>query len=87
MAVASPQVRQSEKEQIMKIKLEISELVASCLQRMIVNEIENQEKWYQDDLGNGYFGTVKMRKRIIHEMHELADDIEKQGVHKHIKCY
>lgn len=70
-----------------KITLEVSELVASCLQRMIVNEIENQEKWYQDDLGNGYFGTVKMRKRIIKEMRELADDLEKQGINKHIKCY
>ena len=71
----------------MKIKLEVSELVASCLQRMIVNEIENQEKWYQDDLGNGYFGTVKMRKRIICEMNELADHIKKQGINKHFKCY
>jgi antibiotic biosynthesis monooxygenase (ABM) superfamily enzyme len=29
----------------MKIKLEVSELVASCLQRMIVDEIDNQKGW------------------------------------------
>ena len=72
----------------MKIKLEVSKLVASCLQRMIVDEIENQEQWYQDDLDNGIaLRTGETRKRVIHEMNELADDLEKQGIQKYFKCY
>jgi len=72
----------------MKIKLEISELVASCLQRMIVDEIDNQKRWYQDELAEGIaFSTSELRKRIIREMNELADDLQKQGIAKHIKCY
>ena len=72
----------------MKIKLKISELVASCLQRMIVDEIRNQMEWHQDDLNNGIDSrTGETRKRIIREMGELADDIKKQGIAKHIKCY
>ena len=71
----------------MKIKLEISELVASCLQRMTADEIDNQERWYQDDLDEGFESLSKIRERIIHDMNELADDLEKQGIAKHIKCY
>jgi|LSQX01.3.fsa_nt_gb NTP pyrophosphatase (non-canonical NTP hydrolase) len=68
----------------MKIKLEVSELVAYCLQRMIADEIDNQYTWYQNELA---FRTGKTRQTIINEMHELADAIEKQGIQKHIKCY
>jgi len=76
------------KEQIMKIKLEISKLVASCLQRMIVDEIDNQERWYQEDLQYGSSSNLcESRKRIIREMDELANDLEKQGINKHFKCY
>ena len=71
-----------------KIKLEISELVANCLQRLIADEIDNQKGWYQDDLDNGIeFRTGETRKRIIHDMSELADDLEKQGIKKFIKRY
>lgn len=72
----------------MKIKLEISKLLASCLQRLIADEIDNQKGWYQDDLADGIeFRTGETRKRLIHDMNELADDLEKQGIAKHIKCY
>ena len=72
----------------MKIKLEISPMVASCLQRMIADEIENQARWYQNEVVNGIDSrTGETRKRIIREMGELADDIKKQGIAKHIKCY
>ena len=64
----------------MKIKLEVSPLVASCLQRMIADEIDNQKQWIR-------FPNVETRKRIIREMGELADTLEKQGIAKHIKCY
>lgn len=69
----------------MKIKLEISELVASCLQRMVVDEIDNQKDWQIDDLLQGVPNPT--RQTIIDEMRELADDLEKQGIQKHIKCY
>lgn len=72
----------------MKIKLEVSELVAKCLQRMIVNEIDNQERWYEEDFDLGIaHQTHDTRESIIKEMRELADDLEKQGINKHIKCY
>lgn len=70
----------------MKIKLEVSELVASCLQRMIADEIENQARWYQNEVVNGIAFTTpsgETRKRIIREMDKLADDLEKQGIQKH----
>ena len=69
-----------------KIKLEISELVASCLQRMIADEIENQARWYQNEVVNGIaLRSGETRKRIISELVELADDLEKQGIPKHFK--
>jgi len=71
----------------MKIKLEISELAAGCLQRMIVDEVNNQKRWYQDDLDEGLESLSKIRERIIHDMNELADAIEKQGIQKYFKCY
>ena len=68
----------------MKIKLEVSQLVASCLQRMIADEIENQARWYQNEITNGIaLRSGEMRKRIIREMDELANDLEKQGIQKH----
>ena len=67
-----------------KIKLEISELVANCLQRLIADEIDNQKGWYQDDLHDGFESLLKTRKTIIHEMNELADAIEKQGIQKYM---
>ena len=69
----------------MKIKLKISELVASCLQSLIVDEVNNQKRWYEEDLEIGVKNDI--RKTIICEMNELADDLEKQGIAKHIKCY
>ena len=69
----------------MKIKLEISELVASCLQRMIVDEVNYQKRWYEEDLVKWHQNDI--RKTIICEMNELADDLEKQGIQKYIKCY
>ena len=69
----------------MKIKLEVSKLVATCLQRMIANEIENQEDWKTEDEAVG--APIIFRDKIINEMKQLANDLEKQGIKKHIKCY
>jgi galactose-1-phosphate uridylyltransferase len=68
----------------MKIKLEVSPMVASCLQRMIADEIENQARWYQNEVVNGIVNRIsERRKRIIREMDILATDIDKQGIKKH----
>ena len=66
-----------------KIKLEVSKLVASCLQRMIADEIENQKKWLEEDNEFGIKHRYYTREEIIKQMNELADDIEKQGIRKH----
>ena len=82
----------------MEIKLEVSKLVATCLQRMIVDEIDNQKGWLQDELDDGIAfrssetregitRSSETRERIIREMNELADDLEKQGIRKYFKCY
>lgn len=68
----------------MKIKIEVSEMTAGCLQRMIVDEIENQEWWKSEDKAVG--ARNDFRDEIIKEMKQLAEDIEKQGVKKYIKC-
>ena len=68
------------------IKIEINPMLASCLQRMIVDEIDNQTKWKKEDKKLGADNT-KMRDEIIKGFEELSNQLEKQGVHKHIKCY
>ena len=67
-----------------EIKVEVSKMVASCLQRMIVDEIENQQWWKSEDKAVGIENDF--RDKIIEEMQELANELEKQGVAKHIKC-
>lgn len=70
----------------MKIKLKVSELVANCLQRIIAEEVDYQKNLYQLELDEGIeVRTGETRTRIIHEMNELADDLEKQGIQKYIK--
>ena len=67
------------------MKLEVSTLVAVCLQRMIVDEIDNQEYWKIEDKAIG--ARNDCRDKVIKEMKQLADDLEKQGIPKHFKCY
>lgn len=68
-----------------KIQITISPLIASCLQRMIADEIDNQEEWKEEDEDLGL--KSNSRDKIIKEMKELADNLEKQGIEKHFKCY
>lgn len=76
------EIVQRDRRKKMKIKIEVSEMTASCLQRMIVGEIENQEWWKSEDKAIGV--ESDFRDEIIKEMKQLADDIEKRGVKKHI---
>lgn len=67
------------------IKIEVSKLVAKCLQRMIVDEIDNQELWKieDEDLGVDY----PIRDKIIKEMKELVNQLDEQGIPPYIKIY
>lgn len=68
------------------IKLEVSKLTAKCLQRMIYKEIENQKEWFLYEETLGLSERSAPRDIIIAEMEELTTSIEKQGIHKYIKC-
>lgn len=62
-----------------KINIEVSELVAIVMQRMIVEEIEKQEEWSHDDNNQ----MAKTRFKIIAELEELKNELEKEGIHKY----
>lgn len=68
------------------MKIEISELIAKYLQRIICVEIEKQKRMYQKDLDQGIeLWVLDTSLRIIQELDELADQLEKQGIRKYIK--
>lgn len=62
-----------------KINIELSETAALCLQRMIADEIEKQKK-------RAEIFERELREGIIQEFENISNDLEKQGVHKYIKC-
>ena len=66
-----------------KITIEISSLVAGCLQRMIIEEIENQEIWKASD--KSYDLDYSVRDEIIFEMKELMDQLERKGINRYFK--
>ena len=70
-----------------KITIELSTLFARCLQRMLVEEMENQEKWAHEE--EREFGATdhSARERIINECDDLRTQLETKGVHKYHKCY
>ena len=70
------------------IKLEASKLLASCLSRMLVDEIENQEQWKQEEIekyGSDYWRS-KTRENIINECEDMLSQLERQGIERHFKC-
>ena len=69
------------------VKLAITPLLASCLQRLLVDEIDNQNKWKEQDKRNGLVSHLNVRVSIVNECKELIADLEKQGIHKYFKCY
>lgn len=68
------------------MKIEISEMLARVLQRMIVEEMHNQVKWSIDDRKLGC-NNETYRNAIIFQLSLLADAIEQQGIEKYIKCF
>ena len=70
------------------IQVAITPLLATCLQRLLVDEIDNQNKWKKEDSTRGIDENyLKLREEIINECNDLQEQLAKQGIHKHIKCY
>ena len=70
------------------VKVELTPLLASCLQRMLCDEIDNQECWLEQD--HVEFGIVDekqdyLRKKIINECVDLIKDLESKGIAPHLK--
>lgn len=59
------------------IELKVSELAASCLQRMIDKEISFQERLIDEERADGC-DMSKSRLTIIEQMKELKEDIKRK---------
>lgn len=70
-----------------EIKIVIKdEWVARVIQRLLTTEINNQRQWSCDDMRNG-IDNKAMRSEVISAMKELQEQLEKQGIAKHIQCF
>ena len=65
--------------------IKINELQCNLLQRMIVEEIEQQKRWMKDEEDFKLEHLVKMRKNYIQQLEKLSDEIERNGVAKYVK--
>lgn len=69
------------------VKLEISELLATCLTRMLYDEIANQNKWLREE--EKEFGknlsTIETRNKIIEECGVVREELAKQGIGKYYR--
>ena len=70
-----------------KITIELSTLLARCLQRMLVEEIENQEKWAYEEEQEFGAADHSTREKIINECDDLRTQLEEKGIAKHYKCH
>ena len=68
------------------VELHISDLMAFCLQRMLVDEIDNQESWIKEDEEFGFPNVVEMRKEVIKDCEKTIQQLVEKGFAKHIKC-
>lgn len=66
----------------MKVKLEITPLIARVLQRMTTDEINHQKEWTQEDEKNGRDTTT--RAEIIKELEQLQNQLQEQGFDKFV---
>ena len=69
-----------------KVIIELTPLMASVMQRMLVEEIENQERWAFEE--EKEFGRTdhKLRENIIEECEQVRTQLEEKGVHRYYKC-
>ena len=70
-----------------KVNIELTPLMANVLQRMLVEEIENQEKWIVEE--EQEFGTTdhKTRESIIEQCDQVRNQLEEKGFKRYYKCY
>lgn len=63
-------------------KVEISDTLAYILQRMIVDEINNQYQWIEDDkkMFGEYKTHEKVRLNIIEDLEEDRKNLSQQGL-------
>lgn len=64
------------------VKLEISELLATCLTRMLYEEQAKQNKWLREE--EKEFGN-NLRTKIIEECEQVRDELAKQGIGKYYR--
>ena len=70
-----------------KITVELTTLLANCLQRMLVEEMENQEKWIVEEEQEFGKSDHETREKIINECDDLRTQLEEKGIKKYYKCY
>ena len=73
-------------EKKIKITIEVSPLLANCLQRMLVEEMENQERWSFEEERDYGKTDHKLRERIIENCEEVREQLANQGFPKYFKC-
>ncbi len=69
-----------------KITIELSTLMANVLQRMLVEEIENQERWMGEEEQKFGCKNHETRELIIEQCDQVRTQLETKGVHKYYKC-
>lgn len=71
-----------------KITVELTPLLAQVLQRLLVDEMENQQRWIVEE--EQEFGASaereKIRNKIIAQCDQVRTQLETKGVHKYYKC-
>ena len=70
-----------------KITIDLSPLMAGVIQRLLVDEINNQNRWMEEEMEE--FGTTNAdtRKKIIFQCEELRSQLADKGIKKYFKCY
>lgn len=69
-----------------KITIKLKPLMASCLQRMLVEEMEKQQIWMVEE--EQEFGKTdhELREGIIEECEQVREQLENKGFPKYYKC-
>lgn len=69
-----------------KILVELTPLMANVLQRMLVEEIDNQKNWAAEEKRKGY-GHEDIREKIVGECEYLIGRLEEYGFPRYVKYY
>lgn len=64
------------------MEIVITQLTADVMQRMLVNEINNQKEWLKKDVATGNQYVAETRNQIIKELEMLRNQLEYKGIPK-----